>query len=166
MKAKVKTLIFLVDTKSGKVGLSTKKYGPAKGWYNGYGGKVEYGEDIKLGALRELEEECDVEAEPKDLIFVGKVLFEFPSLKEDALVYVFVLTSRKGEPQESKEMTAPEWFALDKLPYEKMWDGDKIWVPLVLNKQNLKNNFEQKIFGRFVFDKDFKIETWEIVKSD
>ncbi len=162
MQTKIKTLIFLINPKTGKVGLSTKKYGPAKGWYNGYGGKVEYGEDIKAGALRELQEECGVKADTQDLIFIAKLLFEFPHLNKDAMGYVFVLTNWKGEPKESNEMTMPKWFDIDKLPFDKMWDSDKIWVPLVLNKQNLNNNFSQKIFGRLVFNKEFKVRDWVI----
>ena len=162
MQTKIKTLIFLIDPRTGKVALSTKKYGPAKGWYNGYGGKVEHGEDIRSAAVRELTEECGVQAEPEDLIFVAKLLFEFPHLDEDAIVYAFVLTKWNGKPQESREMTAPEWFDLDKLPYEKMWDSDRVWVPLVLNTQNLKLGFAYQVFGRFVFDEKFKIQHWQV----
>ncbi len=162
MQAKIKTLVFLVDVKTGKVGLSTKKYGPAKDWYNGYGGKVEYGEDINVGALRELKEEAGISANVDDLSFIAKLVFEFPHLDEDAVGYVFVLTKWQGEPKESNEMTAPKWFDINNLPFNKMWDSDRIWVPLVLNATNMQNDFSQKIFARLVFDKNFKINKWSV----
>ena len=37
----------------------------------------------------------------------------------------------EGEPTETEEMK-PEWFVLNKIPYEKMWDADREWTPRVL----------------------------------
>eukprot|EP00047_Mylnosiga_fluctuans_P013933 m.34239 g.34239 ORF g.34239 m.34239 type:complete len:76 (+) comp5193_c0_seq2:48-275(+) len=27
---------------------------------------------------------------------------------------------------------APEWFALDAIPFDRMWADDKIWMPMLL----------------------------------
>jgi 8-oxo-dGTP diphosphatase/2-hydroxy-dATP diphosphatase len=33
---------------------------------------------------------------------------------------------------ETEEMK-PEWFSLDKIPYEQMWESDEEWLKRVLN---------------------------------
>ena len=36
-----------------------------------------------------------------------------------------------GEPRESEEMR-PQWYRIDKLPFENMWIDDPHWLPIVL----------------------------------
>ncbi len=45
--------------------------------------------------------------------------------------HVFVADVWRGKPKESEEMR-PEWFPVEKLPFEQMWADDPVWLPLVL----------------------------------
>jgi len=33
--------------------------------------------------------------------------------------------------KETEEMK-PEWFSIDEIPYDKMWDDDSYWMPRIL----------------------------------
>lgn len=136
---KIATLCFLVKYESKEVLLGFKKHGFGSGKYNGFGGKLKEGETIEEAALRELEEECGIEAlETKNL---GELTFFFKHKPEwNQVVHVFVSEQWAGEPVESNEM-APSWFSFDKLPLEKMWQDDKHWLPLVLAGKKVKAEF-------------------------
>ena len=118
-----------------------EKRGFGVGKYNGYGGKVKEGESVEQTALREFQEESELKAELKDLKKVGEFDFFFPHKPEfDQTVHTFLVTNYMGEPKETEEM-AFEWFDIDKIPYYKMWDDDKYWLPKVLAGKILKARF-------------------------
>jgi len=48
----------------------------------------------------------------------------------------------------------PKRFCSDEIPYEQMWDGDKIWLPHILKGE--------KIEADFIFNTDEKIEKHNI----
>jgi hypothetical protein len=54
-------------------------------------------------------------------------------------------------------MMAPEWFALDAIPYATMWPDDKHWFPLFLAGKKFRTKF---LFGEndSVLEKD----VWEV----
>lgn len=119
-----------------KVCLGMKKRGFGKGKYNGFGGKLRDQESVQEAAKRELREEISVEAQ--DIEKVAEMTYRFtnePSWNQQ--VHVFFVREWDGEPVEGEEMTA-EWFSLDKLPLDKMWDNDKHWLPRVLNGEKIK----------------------------
>ena len=41
---------------------------------------------------------------------------------------MFVCRSWRGEPAGSDELD-PEWFALDAVPFDEMWDDARRWLP-------------------------------------
>jgi hypothetical protein len=53
------------------------------------------------------------------------------------------LAEWSGEPSESEEVR-PQWYPIDKLPFDAMWVDDPHWVPLVLAGKKIK--------ARFLFD--------------
>ncbi|MEK7504190.1 MAG: hypothetical protein AAB550_01680 [Patescibacteria group bacterium] len=53
------------------------------------------------------------------------------------------------------EEMKPQWFDIDKIPYDKMWVDDIYWLPKALDGQKLR--------GRFVFDKDQKMIEHELI---
>jgi 8-oxo-dGTP pyrophosphatase MutT (NUDIX family) len=134
------TLIFLV--KGGNVLLGMKKRGFGVGKWNGYGGKLKYGESIEEAAIRELWEECCINA--KKIKKMGELTFMFPLKPEfNQTVHVFVSSEFDGTPTETDEMK-PEWFEARNLPFTEMWQDDPHWLPKVLSGERVRGSF---IFG-------------------
>ncbi|KAL2644834.1 hypothetical protein R1flu_012421 [Riccia fluitans] len=133
-----KLLTLVIIHHEGKVLLGMKKRGFGKGYYNGFGGKVEKGESIEEAAARELEEESGLTA--TDMEKRGILTFHFdndPVLWE---VHVYYVTDFLGDPCETEEM-APAWFPVADIPYDRMWSDDSIWYPLLLTGQQFKGDF-------------------------
>ena len=141
------TLCLLVrDNPSKQLLLGLQKRGFGEGKLDGFGGKVEESESVEEAAVRELFEETSVRASVEALSKIGELIFEFPAKQEwTQLVHVFLVKDWVGEPQESEEMK-PEWVDVENLPFKRMWQCDRQWVPLVLNGKRLK--------GRLVFNED------------
>ncbi len=124
-----------------KVLLAMKKRGFGLGKWNGSGGKFDPEKDIDIlsTAIRETKEEIGVQT--RDLEKVALLRFRFP-YKEDwnQDVHVFLARKRDGEPSESEEML-PKWFRQQDIPYEEMWDDDKIWLPHILAGKKVEADF-------------------------
>jgi 8-oxo-dGTP diphosphatase len=134
-----RTICFLLrDT---QILLGTKKRGLGQLNYNGFGGKLEPGETAKEAAIRELREEAGVLVKKRNLEKRATIDFNFPYKPEwNQRVHVYFVDAWKGEPCETEEMR-PEWFPRDKIPYEKMWDSDKHWLPMLLEGKKIKAEF-------------------------
>jgi 8-oxo-dGTP pyrophosphatase MutT (NUDIX family) len=125
---KVVTLLFL--RREGEILLAMKKRGFGEGKWNGVGGKVEGGESVVAGAVRECQEEIGVT--PKDPQLVGRLTFydeTDPDFCHDT--HIFVVAEWEGEPAETEEMR-PQWFKESDIPYDRMWADDHLWMPLLL----------------------------------
>jgi ADP-ribose pyrophosphatase YjhB (NUDIX family) len=124
------TLLFI--RQGDKILLAMKKRGFGAGKWNGVGGKVQEGETYKAACVRECEEEIGIT--PDHPVRVGHIRFfdpRDPSFEHDAHIFV-ALSYTGGEPRESDEMR-PEWFGVDKIPYDDMWPVDHLWLPHLLN---------------------------------
>jgi 8-oxo-dGTP diphosphatase len=55
-------------------------------------------------------------------------------------VNVFSAAAWTGEPMESAEI-APQWFPLTALPYHRMWDDARLWLPRILAGERLRATF-------------------------
>ncbi|KAK7111349.1 oxidized purine nucleoside triphosphate hydrolase-like isoform X2 [Littorina saxatilis] len=133
---KLLSLVFVRE--ASKILLGYKKRGFGQGWWNGFGGKVEKGETIMQGALRELTEESGLIGD--SLEEIGLLTFEFegdPVLLE---VHVFSTTKFSGKPEETEEMR-PAWFDIQDIPFKKMWSDDVLWFPLMLKGSKFKGYF-------------------------
>jgi mutator protein MutT len=143
---KQETLCLLV--KDGQVLLGMKKRGFGAGKWNGFGGKLKEGEEVKDAVLREVKEEIGVDVALSDLKEAGTLEFHFQNTPDwDIFCHVFIVTRWSGEPTESEEMR-PQWYAVNKLPFDAMWVDDPHWMPLVLAGKKIK--------GRFLFTDDGK----------
>ncbi len=133
---KLLTLCIIHNDKEALLGM--KKRGFGKDRWNGFGGKVKEGESIEEAAKREMEEEVGIIA----LNFKkrGILSFKFEKDPEILEVHVFSATDFKGQPVETEEMK-PQWFKIDRIPYNQMWPDDKYWLPLLLNGKNFQGNF-------------------------
>lgn len=136
------TLCYIV--KDGKILLIRKKQGFGAGKLNAPGGKINDGESLEQSVVRELNEEIGITpCEPK-------LLAEIEFFNDNALqwhVFVFKSASYAGELKETAE-AKPQWFPLNEIPYDEMWDDDKIWLPLFLQGKKIK--------ARFYFRNDWK----------
>jgi len=127
--------------KDRKLLLGNKKRGFGINKLNGFGGKINPGENIKEAAVRELYEEVGLQANSQNINRVGELTFIFPSKEEwNQVVHVFLIENWKNSPKESEEMTF-EWTDADKIPFERMWADDEYWLPLVLDGKKIKANF-------------------------
>ena len=122
--------------------LINKKTGLGAGKINAPGGRIENGETAMDAAIRETEEEISVT--PGSIRKCADLSFEFTngySLHASA----FFADAYTGEPTESDE-AKPFWCSLDEIPFEKMWEDDRAWLPLALDGKLIQ--------GRFIFDGD------------
>jgi len=125
---RVVTILFL--RRESEVLLAMKKRGFGEGKWNGVGGKVEGGETVTAGAIRECQEEIGVT--PKNPKLVGRLTFydeADPEFCHDT--HIFIATEWEGEPHETEEMR-PQWFKETDIPYDNMWVDDHLWMPLLL----------------------------------
>jgi mutator protein MutT len=136
------TLLFLIKRQNGLVSelcLAMKKRGFGMGKWNGVGGKIEPGETIEEATKREVHEEIGVE--PNNLIKVAELSFYFPHNPAwDLLAHVYFSEEWEGAILESEEMR-PEWFAVEKIPFDTMWSDDSFWLPEVLAGKKLTGTF-------------------------
>lgn len=142
------TLVFLIDDTKHLVLLGAKKTGFGLGKILGIGGKVQAGEITEVAACREVLEEVNVTIQPEHLISGGKVEFIFPE-KTGWHHEVFLYTCKvwQGHPSESAEIM-PEWFPLGAIPFERMWDDAKYWLPQLLRGE--------KIDAKITYGEDLK----------
>ena len=136
------TLCFVVrDGMPSHVLLGKKKRGFGMGKLNGIGGKLEPGEMPEAGIIREVEEEVGLTISSAALDKRAEITFRFPFMKAfDHFVHVFVTSDWSGEPIETDEML-PSWFSVGEIPFEKMWQDDAYWLPLVLQGKCIKAEF-------------------------
>lgn len=146
-----RTLLFLVQ--DGQILLAMKKRGFGIGKLNGVGGKIEAGETIEQALVRECQEEINVT--PLSWRPVAELDFIQDSTTEPWHMYVhaYIATEWSGEPSESEEMS-PEWFNINDIPYDRMWDDDRYWLPLVLQ--------DKLVYGSFTFDEADKMTAHDI----
>ncbi len=138
------TLVFVIQ--DGKILLIDKKTGFGKGKVNGPGGKLEKGESPEACAVRECQEELRITV--SNLRFCGQHRFQFVD-GYSLLVWVYSSEEFEGIPTETVE-ARPLWVPLDEIPYERMWEDDHLWLPMLLAGQRFQ--------GRWLFDGDTMLD--------
>jgi 8-oxo-dGTP diphosphatase len=127
--------------------------GISKGKWNGPGGKFERGETPTQNVIREVEEETSLRIVDPD--YRGRIEFYMNGRGSlDYLVHVFLVKRFSGRARSSEEGRV-RWFGLDEIPYARMWDDDRYWLPLLLNGT--------KFNARFFYDKhNSRVISYEI----
>jgi 8-oxo-dGTP pyrophosphatase MutT (NUDIX family) len=139
--------------------LAMKKRGFGKGRWNGVGGKpdVEKNETVLDSAIRETEEEIGVKIKNLEKVAVMDFYFPFIPKEKDfnQQVHLYLVREWEGDPIETEEMK-PQWFGVEEIPFDEMWNDDKHWMPHILTGQKLKAEFQ---FGHEdnVMDKIIKL---------
>ena len=140
----------------GEILLGRKRRGMGVGKWNGFGGKIEDGETMAECAVRELFEECGLVASPSALEFVADIYFDLPSdpvwSHGGAVYFVRAWT---GEPRASDEME-PRWFLPKDLPFDEMWEADRIWLPRLLSGERLRGTVRFAEGGEHVTETEFE----------
>ena len=113
---------------------------------NGPGGRLDPGESPRDCAIREVREELLVT--PTGLRECGEHRFQFVD-GYSILVHVFTATGCDGVPRETEEAT-PLWTPVDRIPYDEMWEDDRVWLPLLLAGKSFE--------GRWIFEDDAMVD--------
>jgi 8-oxo-dGTP diphosphatase len=131
----IATLLFVVQEDS--VLLIRKKRGLGAGKINGPGGRLEAGETPLECAIRETNEELLIN--PLNVRPAGELLFHAEDMPR-IHGHVFVATDFEGTPTETDE-AIPIWYRIDEIPFEEMWDDDRLWLGEVLNGKSVMGYF-------------------------
>jgi len=138
------TLVFV--GRGDEVLLINKKTGLGKGKINGPGGKVDPGETPEICAVRECQEELGITV--SNLEYCGQHRFQFV---DGYSIHVWVYRTRdfEGLPVETRE-ARPLWVAMDDIPYDEMWEDDRMWIPMLLRGERFQT--------RWIFDGDSMLD--------
>lgn len=139
------TLVFVV--RDDEILLINKKTGLGKGKVNGPGGKVDPGETPEVCAIRECKEELDITV--SNLEYCGQHRFQFVD-GYSIHVWVYRTQDFEGIPIETRE-ARPLWVKIDDIPYEKMWEDDQFWLPMVIRGERFQT--------RWIFDGDKMLDS-------
>ena len=124
-----------------------KKINFGKGKYNGFGGGVKDGESLEKCVIRETFEESYITIINPERM--GEIKFQFESDEQDHLVNFFRAMQFFGQPSETNEMK-PEWFNVNQIPYNQMWEDDKYWLPLLISGQKFKGDFLFDAYNKII----------------
>ncbi len=147
------TLGFIIQ--NWKILLAMKKRGFWEWKYNWFWWKLELWETVDQAMIREANEEIWINILEQEKIWVLNFYFE-ENKDWNQSVNVFFIHKFSWEIEESEEMK-PYWFELNKIPYDEMWEDDKIWLPEVLW-------WKKGIEYDFFFDKNWKLSSYKKIK--
>ncbi len=113
--------------------LGEKLTGLGIGKLVGAGGKLEPGESARAAAVREVAEELGVVVAAADLVAISDITYPFVDKVEwSQRSFGFVTRTWTGTPTGTDEL-APHWFAIDAIPFDRMWADARLWLPRALN---------------------------------
>lgn len=131
----VATLMFVL--RADEVLLIRKKRGLGAGKINGPGGRIEGDETPLQCAIRETEEELCIT--PKNIRPAGELFFHAEDMPR-IHAYVYVARNFTGTPTETDE-AIPVWTPICSIPFEEMWEDDRLWLDAALAGQSIRGWF-------------------------
>lgn len=139
------TLSIVKDERNNKFLMIKHERGINKGFVNFSGGKQEPDETLEQCVRRETLEETGITVlNPKKVGYV-----EFPSM--NFYVHIFYSTEFTGEVScRAGEIQKVFWQDADHIPYDLMREADRVFLPRVLNGENVKMRFNYDPDGALV----------------
>lgn len=129
------TLMFIIQ--DGQILLIEKKRGHGAGKINGPGGKIDPGETPLQSAIRETQEELLIT--PLNPVKLGELRFHMSDVPH-IICHVYRADDFTGIPTETDE-AVPLWSAFADIPYDRMWEDDRYWLPLLLDNRSFDGKF-------------------------
>jgi 8-oxo-dGTP diphosphatase len=130
-----------------------------EGKYIGIGGRLEPGETPLECIIREVKEESGYSFSSENIQFRGYIYFDDidrDKINEDLPPFNWLVFLYSAVVKEKKSFINLEgdlkWFPVHDIPYNEMWDGDRIFTPNLLNSTDV-------IEGKFLY-RDNKIIDW------
>lgn len=167
------TLVYVLDRAADRVLMihrNARADDDHLGKWNGLGGKLERDEDVGSGARRELREEAGIEA--TGLHLRGTMTWSgFGPRREDWLGFLFLCDAWDGTPGSANHEGTLEWIPVRRLldacaddPAVRatarlpMWEGDRHFVPLVLDDD------PRQFHGTMPYDVDRPLD-WRFTRA-
>lgn len=132
-------LTYVMDSE--KALLILKKRGMGEGYFNAPGGHIELEETSVEAAVRETKEETGLTV--SGLKEMGVLRFQFKNGIR-MIGYVFTTEQWEGELIDECDETKPFWVKKSDIDYSRMWEDDKLWLPMLMEGK--------KFEGWFIFD--------------
>ena len=145
-------LTYVID--GSRVLMIEKKTGLGCGYINAPGGHIELEETKTEAAIRETKEETGLDV--SNLEERGILRFQFKDGLR-MLGYVFFTSSFSGTLIDECEETRPFWTDIASLDYSRMWEDDRLWLPMALEGKNFD--------GRFIFDDKAMLDA-EVIEEE
>ena len=122
--------------------------GLSVGKWNAPGGKFESGEGPEECARREVFEETGLRV--SQLFRHGALTFVMDGGKTlHTRAHLFSTSNAKGRVRSSDEGPV-KWFPLDGLPFNEMWEDDRLWIPLMLRNIQFNATFAYDVANRHI----------------
>lgn len=105
------------------------------GKFNGLGGKIEPGEDIISSVKREIHEESGLKVEK--MLLRGTINWPgFGKEGQDWFGFIFRVDGYSGDLTAENNEGSLEWVAIENLDSVNMWESDRVWLPMVFEKNS------------------------------
>jgi len=139
---KTTTLAIIVREVNGKTEtlLGEKKKGElGTGVLSGPGGKLEPDETIEQCLFRETMEEWEIVLDLASAEKVAVITFWADGNPHNECS-VFVVREFSGELRETPDMHKPEWYDINNLPFDRMFESDREWFDKALRGEKFRAN--------------------------
>jgi 8-oxo-dGTP diphosphatase len=116
-----------------------------QGMYLPIGGHVELGEGVEEAAIREVKEESGIKIQTVDLR--GIIYLRSQNTEEyDNIIFLFTSKDFSGEPKPGREGKF-EWVSIDEFKKINLYEGDKIFLKLLMKHDFFVIDFLYKGFN-------------------
>lgn len=128
---------------------------PRRGWWVVPGGKLEVGETLTEGVVREVFEETGLTIRAPQLRGAFTVLEqESGEIVKHWMLFTFYTESFQGVAKERTEEGILEWVPLAELATRPMAEGDRQFLPQILASSEL-------LTGKFRYTPDYRLLDWQ-----